>query len=178
MKKIIINIILVILTLFSFPGCSPLVFNVPDISGKRSSNANNTDDKGNDISSESNVDKVSIGLPETPLTVNYKTNTMGGDTHIYTKTVINSITEEKSDSGDVVLVKFIINCKKMFDYDGEDGTSSCCMVLRLKNEAGEIIHTEELYKLTVSVNQVFELEWQATFTPSKSYSIELHDKSI
>ena len=124
--------------------------------------------------------EIAITLPQTPVTVDY----LGGSTStVFTETIVNSITFEQkdlkaSDGADDMRIKFILNCKKTDDWKGDKGTETSHVRLIIKNSAGEIIETKSLYKMTVSVNQIFDLDCEAVLNANDTYVIELDDYVI
>ena len=123
---------------------------------------------------------VTLTLPKTPIVTRYVISSIAAQETVITQTTINKISYERMDAryGDKendVRVKIKLSCKKTFDWKGEEGAQLASLRLMVKNSAGDIVQTHQLTKLTVSVNQVFELECTNVLTAGETYTVEIGD---
>lgn len=125
-------------------------------------------------SPKSQIDNVNISLSPAPIEVSYKTKK-----HIYSTAIVNSYKITKTDTADSrVLCQVDFSCTKTFDEDGENGSNGCRFKLIIKKD-NVIVGTECVNSdVNISVNQVFTVHWEATFTPENSYTIEICDYLI
>jgi len=124
-----------------------------------------------------NPKEISITMPKTPVTLNCTVSSTGT---VITKTEVNSAKWEEKASvrgtkENEVNIKFTFGCKKVYDWTGDKGTGSAMARLIIKNGANEIIETKQMYKMTVSMNQIFDLECDVILAAGESYIIEIDD---
>ena|GEM_PF-6415575 len=122
-------------------------------------------------------EELRLEFPDTPDTVSYIINVT--DT-VITQTVVNSV-RHRIDEPDWrggpedVLVTLTFKCRKIYDWQGDQGSGAVFFRVLVTNLDGELIITEKVYQGTVSVNQVFETECELVLPSGGFYVIQIDD---
>jgi hypothetical protein len=117
--------------------------------------------------------EIIIILQEAPLTVEFiheESGTVGA------RTKINAVEwEQISIDEDSANIKIIFKCRKIYDWEGENGRTGVAVLLTLRNCDGDIMFSDKFGMENLLTEQIFDLTYSAAFSPGKRYTVELAD---